>query len=201
MTVYDGTAAGGVTVYDPDDPQPPAGQLSVSGATGVRATNGVVTTLSEDGTIVVRNSAAGSRDVYVDVLGWWAPSSVAGGSVYLPLAASEVIDTTQGKGIAGQHGGRCDLHRDPRRQGRGALDRRHGRRPAGHGDQADRANRAGGLGRRAGQAGPALGQPPRRGSTTPCRSSRRSPEARLAMTNLKGTAGLRAYAVGYWYQP
>ena len=102
MSLYEPPAAGGATLYGPDDAPPPADLLSVyAPAKGLR-TNLVVARLSGAGQLVLRNDGTGTRDVALDVLGWWAPASVPGGALYVPLKATTVIDTTKDKGIVGE---------------------------------------------------------------------------------------------------
>lgn len=101
LTIYDPPTSGGVTVYDPDDAAPPEGRLSLTSPAGGRRTNVLVSGLSSTGTLVVRNDGTGPRDVAIDVQGWWAPASVAGGSLYRLLGPTAVVDTGKAVGLTG----------------------------------------------------------------------------------------------------
>jgi hypothetical protein len=200
VTLYGGTTAGGVTVFDPDDAAPPATLLSVQGGATDRRTNVVVSRLSASGELVLRNTASGTRDVLVDVNGWWAPGSTPGGSLYKPLPTAEVIDTTEGKGVparmaAGKTAGVTLA-------GKGGV-------PAnGVTAVALQATMLSPTVRTAFIAWPAGHSRPTARSASPSKGIDHTAlvvaplvSGQVALQNVYGTAGLRAYAVGYWYLP
>ncbi len=100
-TVSKGSKSGGATVFGGGDSEPAADLLSVSAPAGEQRTNLVLARVGSDGTVIVRNDDAGSRRVRLDLLGWWAPETVPGGSRYVLLPPKEIIDTTQGKALGG----------------------------------------------------------------------------------------------------
>ncbi len=200
VTSYNGTAAGGVTVYNPDDGAPPTGQESVAAPAGVRLTNGVVARLSSSGEVVVRNSSSGSRDVFVDVLGWWAPSTVSGGSLYVPITAKEVIDTTQAKGVPGRMA--AGAVATVTLAGKGGVPSDGVTAVALQATVLSPTADTGLVAWRAGASKPAVrSASPTKGIDHTVQVLAPLADGQVGLQNLSGTAGLRAYAVGYWYQP
>ncbi len=69
---------------------------SVNYAKGETVPNRVITGLSAGGAVDL--FVAGSTHVLVDVVGWYGPSSVAGGSAYTALTPSRLVDSRIGTG-------------------------------------------------------------------------------------------------------
>ncbi len=99
VTVSGGTEAGGVVVYGPEDKAPGKRVESVYSPAGKQRTNVVIARVGEDGSVQVRNDAAGARHVRMDVLGWWSVNTIADGSQFMLLKPKEIVDSTEGKGI------------------------------------------------------------------------------------------------------
>ena len=200
VTVYDGTTSGGVTVYDPDDTAPPATLLSVQGAATSRRTNVVVSRLSSSGDVVVRNTASGTRHVLVDVNGWWAPASTAGGSLYMPLPTAEVIDTTEKKGVAGPMV--AGVTSVVPLAGKGGVPATGVTAVALQATVLSPTVRTALAVWRAGQPKPTVrAASPTKGVDHTVLVVAPLASGQVALQNVYGTAGLRAYAVGYWYLP
>ncbi|MDP9435145.1 MAG: hypothetical protein M3P93_08135, partial [Actinomycetota bacterium] len=74
----------------------PRGTSSVNYAAGETVPNRVVTGLSSDGRVDL--FVAGATHVLVDVVGWYAPASVGGGSGLHALTPSRLVDSRSGTG-------------------------------------------------------------------------------------------------------
>ena len=200
MTVYGSPAAGGATAYDPDDTPPPAALLSVYAPAGLQRTNAVVARVSAEGTVVVRNDASGPRHVLLDVQGYWAPAAVPGGSLYVPVRATEAIDTTESKAITGPLTARRTVTATlagvagvPAAGVTAVALQTTAIRPT-----ADTVL----LAWRAGATKPAtLSASPRSGKNDTAFVVAPLAAGKAALVNAAGSVDLRAYVVGYWYLP
>jgi hypothetical protein len=94
VTAVGATGEGDLVVHRPGSGLDEARSLSY--APGVPVANRAVTTLS-DGQLRVNNRGAATH-VVVDVVGWSAPRSVAGGKSFQAIAPRRVLDTRTGLG-------------------------------------------------------------------------------------------------------
>jgi hypothetical protein len=101
-TISGGSAAGGVTMFDSDDPAPAADVTSIRARAHSLQTNLVIARVSSAGTVTIRNDATGTRNLRLDVVGWWGDSTTDGGSRFKLLKPRKVIDTATGKGVSGR---------------------------------------------------------------------------------------------------
>ncbi len=199
-TVSNGSASGGVTLFGGADTAPSSTLLSVYAPAGRVRTNLVLARVAPNGTITVRNDTTGTRHLRLDVLGWWAPASVAGGSRYVPLAPSEVIDTTENKGVTGaMTAGRVAT---PALAGVGGVPTAGVTAVALQATALAPTADTGLLVWRAGEANPATrSASPRLGVDHTAFLVAPLASGKTSFSNTVGTVGLRAYAVGYWYLP
>ena len=192
-----------MTLYGADDAAPPATLLSVYSPVNGRRTNLVVARLSATGQLLLRNDSTGARDVAVDVLGWWAPSSVPGGSLYKVLKTAGAIDTTSGLGIVGEMtAGRTAT---ATLAGVGGVPSTTAATVTAVALQATvigpEANTAL-VAWPGGGTKPAIRDAsPRMGSDHTILVVAPLANGTASFQNTTGTVDLRAYAVGYWYQP
>jgi hypothetical protein len=200
LTVYDPPQSGGVTLYGGGDDAPPTGQLSLTSPAHGWRTNLLLARLDASGTVVVRNDDTGPRDVTLDVAGWWAPSSVAGGSVFRYRSPVKVVDTASDLGVV-----------DALRAGSPAsvpLAGVGGIPASGVTAVALQATMLRSTARTAVAVWPAGG------SAAAVRMVSVNKKAdhtallvaplsggRVAVSTSSGTLGVRSYAVGYWYVP
>ncbi len=199
-TVSGGSSSGGLTVYGSDDPAPAADLTSIRAPAHSLQTNLVIARVSSAGTVTIRNDGTGTRNVRLDVAGWWAPSTTDGGSRFMLLKPRKVINTLNDKGVSG----------------RLTLGRTVSADLAGVGGVPTDGVTA--VAMQATMVGPTKG-----GALVAWRPGQPQPDTRAASprkrsdhtafvvapladgsTDLvasKGGFDLRAYYVGYWYQP
>ncbi len=94
VTALNGTGQGLLQVYGANQSAP--GTITVAYNAGTVESSLAFVPVSADGRITITSSFAGA-DVRVDVQGWVSPSS-GPGSVFTPVAATRVVDTTTGTG-------------------------------------------------------------------------------------------------------
>jgi hypothetical protein len=95
VTAVDGTGTGSLTVHRPGSGIGAATSLYY-GARSPVATR-VVTSLSDGGKLRIDNRGA-AASVVVDVMGWYAPTSIAGGKAFQAIAPRRMLDTRAGLG-------------------------------------------------------------------------------------------------------
>jgi len=95
VTTLASQGTGAVTVQSTGSDRESA---TVRFAPGATVKNRAVARL-ENGTFKVSARDAATH-VVVDVVGWWAPSEVTGGRLFQSKAATRVLDTTRGIGVA-----------------------------------------------------------------------------------------------------
>jgi hypothetical protein len=95
VTAAGGTGVGTLTVHRPGSGLGEASSLSY--ARGATVANRAVTALSDGGKLRLDNRG-GTADVVVDVVGWFAPTLIAGGKVYQAVSPRRVLDTRTGIG-------------------------------------------------------------------------------------------------------
>jgi hypothetical protein len=98
VTVSGGSVGGGVRVFGAADPAPPVRAAAPTAGAG-RTEAGVSVVRLGPGTstmpVVLLRNGTGTRAVQVVVTGWYAPSSVAGGSLYQVVRPATILDTTK----------------------------------------------------------------------------------------------------------
>jgi hypothetical protein len=95
VTAVDGTGTGSLTVHRPGSGLGTATSLAYGARTPV-ATR-VVTALSDGGKLRIDNRGA-AASVVVDVMGWYAPTTIAGGTAFQAIAPRRMLDTRTGLG-------------------------------------------------------------------------------------------------------
>jgi hypothetical protein len=94
VTAVGATGTGNLVVHRPGSGLDDA--LSLAYAPGAAVANRAVTALA-DGQLKVNNRGADTH-VVLDVVGWYAPTSVAGGKSFQPITPRRVLDTRTGLG-------------------------------------------------------------------------------------------------------
>ncbi len=199
-TLSAGSSKGGLTVFDPDDPPPAADVTSIRARAHSLQTNLVIARVSSVGTVTIRNDSSGTRHVRLDVAGWWAPATTEGGSRFMVLKPRKVINTLTGKGVSGRLTSGRVVSADLAGVGRLPTD--------GVTAVALQATMVGFtkggalVAWRSGQTQPdTRAASPRKGSDHTAFVVTPLAEGSTDLAASKGGFDLRAYYVGYWYQP
>ena len=103
VTALSASGTGDVVVHSPGSGLTDAVTLTYSKTT--KASSRTITSLT-DGALRISVRGADTH-VVVDVIGWYAPSSVAGGKLFQATSPHRVLDTSTGIGAA-----RASVHRD-----------------------------------------------------------------------------------------